>query len=136
MKLVLLAYLQLVLMSSSCKKESSYYDYRLKIVNKSDKIIYADFYQSYPDTTLSIYSHFDDTSAKAFPNETISLIRGGSWESAFNSEIKQKLEIFIYDAKTIENLPWETIKKNYLVLKRYDLSLGDLQKMDWTITYP
>ena len=43
---------------------------------------------------------------------------------------------FIYDACILETTPWDTIKAKYIVLKRYDLSLQDLQQMNWTITYP
>jgi len=39
------------------------------------------------------------------------------------------------DANTLETTSWDTIKLNYKVLKRYDLSFQDLEKMNWTITY-
>lgn len=135
-KVMLIGCFQLVLMSNSCKKDSSYYDYRLKIINKSNKTIYGDFYQSYPDTTLSLHSHFDNASEKAASNETITLVRGGSWDNAFKEEIHQKLMVFIFDAAVINTTPWDTIRKNYLILKRYDLTLEDLQKLNWSITYP
>jgi len=135
-KIMFIICTQLVLMSNSCKKDSSYYDYRLKVVNKSDKTIYADFYQSYPDTTLGLHSHFDNATVKAATNGTITLVRGGTWENAFKEDIHQKLMVFIFDASVVDNTPWDTIKKKYLILKRYDLSLDDLQKSNWTVTYP
>jgi hypothetical protein len=135
-KILLIALLHSILVSSSCKKESSYYDYRLKVVNNSKDMIYADFYQSYPDTTLSSNSHFDGEILKARPNDTITLIRGGSWENAFSSDITEKLMVYVFDAEIIEDTPWDTVKANYMVLKRYDLSLQELEKMNWTISYP
>lgn len=43
---------------------------------------------------------------------------------------------FIFDAHLLETTPWDTVVKNYMILKRYDLTLEDMQKSDWTITYP
>ena len=44
--------------------------------------------------------------------------------------------IYIFDAGVLESTPWSTVVNDYMVLKRFDLSLQNLQKMDWTITYP
>ncbi len=51
-----------------------------------------------------------------FPNDTIS--------------------VFLFDGKTVETVPWETVVKEYLVLQRYDLSIEDMKKLDRTIHYP
>ena len=58
----------------------------------------------------------------------------GSWEGMFESH--DTLMIFIFDEATLKTVPWDTIRKNYMILKRYDLSLEDLVKMDWRVTYP
>ena len=50
--------------------------------------------------------------------------------------IGDSLFVYIFDAELIENTPWEVIAKDYLVLKRYDLTLEDLQRLNWKITYP
>jgi len=44
--------------------------------------------------------------------------------------------VYVFDAHVIETTAWDSVKANYLVLKRYDLSLDDLKRMNWTITYP
>ena len=46
------------------------------------------------------------------------------------------LNVFVFEASVIENTPWEVVARDYLVLKRYDLTLGDLQRLDWRVTYP
>ncbi len=49
----------------------------------------------------------------------------------------RKVMVFVFDAQVLETTPpWDTVKAKYLVLKRYDLSLQDLESMNWTITYP
>jgi hypothetical protein len=46
------------------------------------------------------------------------------------------LSIYVFDAEVVENTPWEVVARDYLVLKRYDLTLDDLQRLNWTVTYP
>lgn len=125
-----------LLLSTSCDTNNSYFDNRLKVINNSDKTIYAVSYQSYPDTTLGKISVAEKSSNKARPNGIITLGRGGTWETAFKEDIHQKLIVFIFDAAVVDNTPWDTIRNNYLILKRYELTLQDLEKVDWRITYP
>ena len=51
-------------------------------------------------------------------------------------ENSDTLKFYILDAVVVENTPWEVVARDYLVLKRYDLTLEDLQRLDWKITYP
>lgn len=136
LKRILIICLQLVLMSSSCKNESSYYDYRLKVINKSDKTIDIDYSQVFPDTTINNVPYFYHNTGKAMPNGTITLVRGGTWENAFKDDIHQKLIIFIFNATIVDNTPWDTIRKKYLILKRYELTLKDLDSLNFNVTYP
>jgi len=135
-KIIFIICAQLVLISSSCKKDSSYYDYRLKVINKSDKTIDVDYSKVFPDTTINSVPYFYHNAGKATPNGTVTLVRGGTWENAFKGDIHQKLIVFIFDASIVDSTPWDTIRKKYLILKRYDLTLEDLQKVNWSITYP
>lgn len=129
--------IQLILMANSCKEGGSYYDYRLKVINKSNMTIYVEYTMSPIDTLLPYtQSPFNHSPDNAAPNGTITLGRGGSWEDAFNEVVDQKLRIFIFNASIVDNTPWETVKKNYMILKRYDLSFHDLDSLNWTITYP
>ena len=59
------------------------------------------------------------------------------FENFFNREgYSGTVYVYVFDAETIENTPWEVVARDYLVLKRYDLTLEDLQRLDWKITYP
>jgi hypothetical protein len=129
--------IQLILMANSCNDGGSYYDYRLKVINKSNMTIYAEYMMSPLDTLLLFtQTPFNHSPDKAAPNGTIILGRGGSWEDAFDEVVNQKLHVFIFNASIVDNTPWETVKKNYMILKRFDLSLHDLDSLNWTITYP
>jgi|WetSurMetagenome_2_1015567.scaffolds.fasta_scaffold293107_2 hypothetical protein len=136
-KMIAIISIQLILMANSCKEGGSYYDYKLKVINKSNMTIYAEYTMSPIDTLLPYtQSPFNHSPDKAAPNGTITLGRGGSWEDAFNKVVNQKLRIFIFNASIVDDTPWETVKKNYIILKRYDLSLHDLDSLNWTIKYP
>lgn len=54
----------------------------------------------------------------------------------YDFEIQRIWMYFIFDAHLLETTPWDTVVKKYMILKRYDLTLEDMQKSDWTITYP
>jgi hypothetical protein len=57
------------------------------------------------------------------------------FEHLFRSN-RDTLFLFIFDADVIENTPWEIVARDYLVLRRYDLTLEDLQRLNWQVTYP
>ena len=46
------------------------------------------------------------------------------------------LSIFFFDPDTLAKYDWETIRKDYKILIRYDLSRQDLKKLDWHFYYP
>ncbi len=131
---LILSLFVIILSGHSC--ENKYYDFRLKVFNDSNKTLYAMFYQSFPDTALGQHSPFVSTYDRIGPGETYTLRRGGTWEMAFEEDINEKLMIFIFDAYVIDNKPWETVRKNYMILKRYDLSFEDIVKLNWIVTYP
>jgi hypothetical protein len=58
----------------------------------------------------------------------------GTWEERF-SKI-EKLSVFIFHTDTLNKYTWEEVRDNYMILKRYDLSLDDLKQCNFTVTYP
>jgi len=53
-----------------------------------------------------------------------------------NESFLDTISVYVFDAELIENIEWEVVARDYLVLKRYDLSWSDLKRLDWRITYP
>jgi len=108
---------------------------KMKIINNSSSGIYYNDSYMYPDTTLRIDDNPSSLSRLLLsPGETVSNPRRGSWEGVF--ENIDTLMIFIFDEATVKTVPWDTIRKNYMILKRYDLSYEDLVKMEWRVVYP
>jgi hypothetical protein len=59
-----------------------------------------------------------------------------SWNKFFEILPHDTLSLFIFHTDTLNMYSWEEVRDGYKILWRYDLSLEDLQGMNWTITYP
>jgi hypothetical protein len=46
------------------------------------------------------------------------------------------LRIFFFDKDTVNNNSWENIVANYMIIKRYEYTLNDLDRLNWKITFP
>ena len=108
--------------------------------NNSSKTLYITRNYYYTDTTTLIISNpvSSDNTNKVLPfseNKT-SLWYYGCFEDLLQSLKKDTLFVYVFDAEIVETTPWDTVLANNLILKRYDLSLEDLQNMNWTIIYP
>ena len=118
----------IILSSTTCKKDNIHYE--LTIINKSNKSIYMNWADSYPDTLLNCPWGVE------IPVNDKYIISGGShgWEDIFKS--MDILQIFIVDANFAKTTPCDSIRKYNMILKRYALTYKDLQNKNWTITYP
>lgn len=129
----------IILTSASCDKmllgERFYF---IKVSNSSTKPIY--FY----DASIQMETQYPDT---ALPKVRPSLVKIKSlesfridsrtkWEDNIQKLPRDTLSIFIIDSEEYENKSWNEVKNNYLILKRYDLSLENLKALNWTVTYP
>ncbi|MFA5971945.1 MAG: hypothetical protein WC780_06310 [Lentimicrobiaceae bacterium] len=127
--------------NSNCKRESEDCHYFIKMQNNSNKAIYIRDYGSYPDTISFKYDPNPALDPSSYKLVASGVKEYGSKNDCIENKFKyyilsDTLMIFIFDAQTLETTPWDTVCKKYMVLKRYDLSLADLQRMNWTITYP
>lgn len=126
--------------SSTCNKEDENCHRNIFVDNKSAKDIYILPSWEYPDTTI----YHQNVSPKAAgqlkimasTNDATYLPRR-CWEHDFSeSRIgKDTLIIYLFDAQIVENVPWDSIRVRNQYLKRFDLSLSDLQKLNWQLVY-
>jgi hypothetical protein len=107
--------------------------YLINFKNTTTKSISFFDSRTYPDTTLPSEKPYFGTCR---PNSTSDIESKQKWEKNISDTPRDTLSIFIIDTDTIINKPWVEIKNQYKILKRYDLSLQDLQNRNWTITYP
>ena len=131
-----ITFLFFLILLCSCPKKDDNCNTLIIIMNKSNTGIYYIEQFSYPDTTLGSFNPY-------FP-DSHHLVNGNSdratehraddcYEGALN--YYGKLMLFVIDEKVITTEPWDTIRKKYLILRRYDLTLKDLQNANWRITY-
>jgi hypothetical protein len=112
----------------TCHKDDVHYN--LTIKNQSSKAISVSLGDYFPDTTLRCpWGYFEigvDQENKIFSKN--------GWESEFKDY--NYLQIFVMDSVINKEFPCDTIKKHNKILKRYQLTLDDIKKKNWTITYP
>ncbi|HEX4887690.1 MAG TPA: hypothetical protein VFV37_06545 [Luteibaculaceae bacterium] len=110
--------------------------------NKSNLRIYASAgigennggMKIHPDTTMPNNEPFKREIE--VQNKEI-LVSSPSIASLFKQTLSNKyLSVYIFNADSLDELGWEGIRDKNMVLKRYDLSLDDLKRSDFTITYP
>jgi hypothetical protein len=113
----------------------------ITFVNKTNKTIYVDGSGEYPKTEDYKYNsnplnNSYDTKVGANESSQNVLPTSGNCHEAIYSSIKSGIMmVYVFDGPTLETKGWDYIKANNLVLKRYDLTLKDLENMNWTITY-
>ncbi len=112
--------------------------YRIRFVNWSEKSIYVDCSIFHPDTIPMLTSERDEILPGKINNSTLSTFT--SWESVFGADLDDRnlnpidtLMVFVFDAELLETNP--SYVEEALLL-RYDLSLKDLQRFNWTLSYP
>jgi len=112
-------------------------DPKLRVKNVSDKAIYVSWTTDYPDTSLNhmVNPTYNPKIEKVEAYSVQKEYYQAPSEGLFSDNV-DTLSVFIFDAKVLESTPWDTVKVNYLVLKRYDLSLADLIGLNWMVTYP
>jgi len=91
----------------------------------------------YPDTLLP---NITPTSYKPFPFKerwSVNFGNPGPNENQLFAKFPtDTMSIFFFDPDTLAKYEWATIREEYKILVRYDLSHNDLRKLDWRIYYP
>jgi len=86
----------------------------------------------YPDTTLQT----DSVPMQIIPSgKTRSWSNTIGWDNLFKQLPKDTLSIYLFSSDTLTKYRWNIIRKEYKILKRYDLSLSDLKKSNFGIHY-
>lgn len=131
MKMNILIILLIAFCGASCEKLVDH-GYIIKIQNNSNDTV--QFYESYsyPDTLIDITK---PRLKMVYPSKYTSLESKKDWDEVLVSP-KDTISIFILSKDTVDKYNWDIIRRDYNILKRYDLSFDDLEKRSWTITYP
>ncbi len=122
-------------------------DDRFKIINKSEQGIYysysCDSFLIYPPTKNGIFKTNKDEKSFVYgdyvlPDSSRNIIKIGAinaWKGYLN-RCNNEIYVFIFKKNVIESFDWDTIRKNKMYSKRYVFTYSELEKNNWTITYP
>ena len=58
------------------------------------------------------------------------------WEKYIEQASDKKLKIFLIEKDSIDKYGWEKIFEKNIYNKQYNLTIDDLNNMDWQIEYP
>ena len=114
--------LSVICISATCSKSRVSTAFFLK--NNSSKIVY--YSEKYPDTSVAEILNeisIDPLQTKGPFYYTVSPGSG-------------IVEIFLFDSITVVSNPWDSITEKYMVLRRYDLTIDSVNKMNRIVTYP
>lgn len=107
--------------------------YRIWLKDNSEKGFVFLVNYNYPDTLIS--NEYDKLIGVP-ANKRVPYDSKEKWEEVFKGLPADTLTIFIFDGDTVASYEWEYIRNEYKILRRYDLSLQDLERLEWTVTYP
>lgn len=127
---------------STCNKNDENCHKTITFENHTNKALYVRGSRDYPDTLAIVTDAnplLDTNYSKVEANENNNqVLRIRDCYEYWYKDIlpSDTLMVYVFDADVLETTPWETVISDNLILKRYDLSLEDLQNSDWTISYP
>ncbi|QEC53039.1 hypothetical protein EDD80_1041 [Anseongella ginsenosidimutans] len=133
----------IVLCLSQCEVAMDREDDPLYVVNQSGQSVRVyvnndeNYSALYPDTSISDFE--ERLSAEIIANNREVVIPGSeaSWKSTFEVSVPHDtVSLFIFHADTLTKFPWQTIREDYKILRRYDLSLEDLITLEFKVPYP
>jgi hypothetical protein len=134
-----------ILMNISCDFLCEYFcegfEDAMKIKNDStDKICYFVSYGRNSDS----YGRNSDTLIPQKKPQQLSILTQKKHHIIYSEKKWEKvlvpphdiMRIFILSESVVKSYEWNEIRDKYMILQRYDLSLSDLERLNFEVTYP
>ena len=136
-KVIYLILLLILCASDTCMREDHQHHYIISFLNRADFAIYVSRKELYnQDTTAEYLFYYPLKYLRINPNEiNLKSLRATSWEAVFTDERFSPIDtlmIFVFDAEKVE----ADVSPQEAVVARYDVSLEDLQRNNWSLSYP
>lgn len=126
----------LVLLTTSCIDGDPFFVekvYSITLRNNSNDFINSFIIYTYPDTLLPL----KEPHIIGVPPNNFSFIDSKKrWEEVYKQLPADTLSIFIMNNDTVKNNDWQQIRAGYKIIKRYDLSLEELNRNNFEVNYP
>lgn len=139
MKTIIFLLMFILLFCMGCPDQSDMPDSVITIQNNSSgDVLHFLEYRAPMDTALPVNTIFPSSE-----NISITIINANSERDYKDSYIQgfkdnpgKVLMIYLFSHDTIEHVTWDRVVDEYMVLRRYDLTLQDLERRNWAIEYP
>lgn len=116
---------------SNCSKEDTHIT--IGFNNKTAKNIEINVSYNYPDTSITYESFRGGYIAKPYTRTPLNR----EWEKEIELYSESGVVmLFLFDSDTMRVYGKEGVIEGYKILKRYDLSLKELDSLNWELTYP
>lgn len=101
----------------------------------NEDVLFEESIKLYPDTSLMDKNPFEKM--EVYNLRTIKVGKEFKFNGDYQGYLKNfsKFSVFIFSKKVIDTTPWDSVRNNYLILKRYDLDLKTLDSLNWRVTY-
>ena len=120
--------MSVILMSAKCQKDD--YHKIILIKNNSNSEISVSPSTTFPDTIIKCpLGHYEIKAGESHEE-----YQRNGWEPRLGKP--QYIQFYILDPHIVDSLPCDSISKNHLIIKRYQLSVDDLNSMNWIVNYP
>lgn len=132
----------IILMAGQCNKETANCHRYITIANNSDYELDMSFSGEYPDSLSStgFGTRYPSYNLPIPPYTTgrYEILGAGSCLETRIGYINEYgiFMFFLFDSQVLKTMPWDTIVKYRMYLKKYDMTVADLNNSNWTITYP
>jgi hypothetical protein len=113
-------------------------DYKLKIYNLSESSLFC-IHSFSSEIQLIDSTVAEPYSGKGFPIGAHYIVRANyiKWENQINRHsIDKKLRIYIFHEDSVNKYSWKQLIEEKKYNKKYELSVSDLEKNNWIVTYP
>lgn len=138
-KLTFILLVFVIIITTGCPENFGEPDSRIIIVNKTkEKTSYFYRINDKKDTLLENFPFpltLENTKSRTIqPQNQDTLI--GPFRTVLDENPENMLYLYLFSSAVIDTVPWDSIVMNYQILHRYDLTLSDLEAMNWIVEYP
>ena len=137
-----------VLTAADCTKDTTNRHYHINFKNNSKTTIWVIHNgEEFPDTLIPSWERDPrvDSMSAILPGEN-SAEAIWSWDffeceygyTVYGNDTVgyDTLSVYVFNDDTLARYGWQTVRENYLVHQRYDLSLDDLKLLNWQLYFP
>ncbi|WP_143016866.1 hypothetical protein [Dyadobacter soli] len=133
LSITLILIVSLISCTNSCENPFGFpVAYTLHIQNNSSSPIFYLVSKIYPDTSIQDSLQMGGLApSMQHPYESRK-----TWPKFFESLPADTLSVFFFSPDTVRKYGWKQVQSKYLILKRKDIGLQNLEASDYLITFP